>query len=148
MQARGMKLVFLLVFVCSCCCQYVATSCGSTNYNLEKLQYDPNDSPPEGYNFTMAGTTDTISINFCAQVASSTGCTSTESLPAGACHSSGTSTTITGNAMEVSFTELQAPFTTGSPLLHLIKLVVPYKSGMVQMGTLLQRVLFCFIKGE
>ena len=72
-------LVCALLFGLCNCQFYTSSNCSVGGYDLLPLQYYPSGPAPPGYSFTNQTTADIISINFCAQVASQTGCTSTTS---------------------------------------------------------------------
>ena len=130
MRRITLQFLFLVTVVLSflnlCVGQYplyANKTCGfevnHKTYNLVSLQYSPYDTIlPSGYSFSNAVTGDTISINFCAQVAPSIGCTNTTSTnpPVEAPGSCQTITSVTppfqviGNAQIATFSVLPPGF--------------------------------------
>ena len=119
-------LVVLFFGWASCQPFFMSPNCTFGNWDLLPLQYNPNGTAPEAYSFSNSTTADIISVNFCAQVAASTQCTSSTSTNPevnypGSCQSfPGNPPTgapqVLGDATTFAFSPLTTPYGYGTLL--------------------------------
>ena len=150
---------FLFPLVCVlllgfCNCQYASSNCSIGNYNLLPLQYDPSFPAPSGYSFSNQTTADTISINFCAQVSSQTGCTSSTSTnppiqSPGSCQSfpgNTVSPAVIGDATTAEFSYLYRPI-SGNFIFEYFIIMYQLKSNAVNGFTFSDGVVLTYSGG-